>query len=161
MALVPRDRVAAPPRRQVGAAAFVGSRADRRERAGGGGGKRAAERHATVAREALRTGDWSRATPLTFVVLYELRFADVYGQDPALTARDRQLASFRASALLRDQFDDDLGAMAAFVLWVWKREREREEYRRARKSAGGVVSWQVQFNAKLAVEYRIQEGRTS
>lgn len=162
MALVPRDRVAAP-RRAAGAAAFVGDRAEPKRRAGGPG-KAAVERHLIVAREALRTGDWSRATPLTFVVLYELRFAEVYGQAPALTARERQLAAYRAAALLRDAehgFADDLGEMAAFVIWVWKREREREQYRREHKSAGGVVGWQLQFNPKLVVDYNIQRSRTA
>ena len=113
------------------------------------------------AKGMMKDGDWSAATASTFVALYSLLYERVYGVPMRTTGRERQLAVLRAGQMLRADFDGDAGAMATFMRWTWKREAEREEWRRQNARDGGSIGWKLQFGTHVLGDYRLAQARRS
>lgn len=109
------------------------------------------------AREMMSTGDWSNARPTHFVALFCILHEKVYGIAPALTARDKKTAAAVAGAMLKhpEKFAGDANEMASFILWTWKREKGREEWRRKNGRSGGSITWGAQFNGAIFTDWRI------
>lgn len=108
------------------------------------------------AAQMIASGTWVGARPVHFVALYSLGHAKCYGVPAAdLSSRARMTASALAARMLRDHFGGDPDAMYAFVKWVWLREREREEWRRANGRDGKRISWSLQFSNALLTDYRL------
>jgi len=102
------------------------------------------------------SGDWTEARPGHFVALYAMGHAKAYGVPPLeLTPPARMGAAAMVAKLLRDSFGGEPQRLYAFVRWVWTREREREEWRRANNREGRRVSWQLQFGKLFLTDYAL------
>jgi len=117
--------------------------------------------------EMLVANDFAAAKPTHLVALYEWCHERVYGVAPAeLTPKVWRGAMFAAARMLKDEFNDDVLAMVAFVRWVWRRENARESKRRGAAWDGGAtstfrISWRLQFVTKhLITDYRIDRARS-
>jgi hypothetical protein len=108
-----------------------------------------------------KSTDWSAATPRHILALYAWLHEKVYGVAPGeLTSRERLIATGAASRMLDRDFDGDQGAMVAYVLWTWKRERATEKWRRENgRVEGRRIGWRLQFNGSLLTDYRIELAR--
>ena len=109
----------------------------------------------------LGTGEWQEVKATTWVATYALLHEKVYGVAPVeLRGKSVVWAAAMASKLLREEFDGDAGAMGEFIRWTWKRERGREEWRRAKNNgAGGRIGWKLQFGGALLTDYRLELAR--
>jgi hypothetical protein len=106
-------------------------------------------------REMMSTGVWGPAYPRHFVALYVVLHEMVYGVTPAeLGPRPRVLAAGFAARMLEKEFDDDPGKMAAYVKWVWTREKDREEWRRKNGRDSGRIGWRLMFGPALLTDWR-------
>jgi hypothetical protein len=130
---------------------FVGSRTGKPKAPSSASMRRETE----VAVQAVRSGDWSGARPLTFVALHAWLHERVYGVPYSPTPDDRLNASRAAGRMLKADFRGDAAEMAAFMRWCWRREREREEWRRQNGRSGGSIGWRLQFGPHLLTDYRI------
>ncbi len=115
--------------------------------------------------EMLHTGDWDHAIGRHHVALYMLLHERVYGA-PAAEMNDRACyqAAGQAAKLQKENFDDGPAALATFILWTWKREQDREKWRRQNGKSGGRVTARLQFGTFLLGDYavdmkRLAEGR--
>lgn len=114
------------------------------------------EQRLREASEMIASGDWGEAKPVHFVALYAMGHLKCYGVEAhELTSRARMNASALAGRMLRDFFQDDRARLYAFVVWVWKREREREAWRRANGRETRRISWQLQFGRHLLADYEM------
>lgn len=106
--------------------------------------------------------DWSGATPIHLVALYEWFHMTVYEVEVSELAAVKECAAAVAAAarLLRDQFRDDVTSMASFMRWLWLREEEREQWRRSKRVGGKRIGWRLQFSASLVTEWRVDRRRT-
>lgn len=107
------------------------------------------------------SGDWSGAKAIDFVALFSAMHERVYGVAPALSPAERLKASFVAAATMRAHFGNEPQELADFVWWTWKREKEREKFRRENGREGGSISWALQFSGRLLTDYRIAMARES
>lgn len=109
-----------------------------------------------AAREFARSGDWSNAEGKHFVALYEWMHQEVYGIDSCTTPMDRLGAVSAANAMLRNKFDGKPSDMAAYMRWLWARERGREKWRREEKRDGGRLTWRALFvTTYIYGDYRV------
>jgi hypothetical protein len=108
------------------------------------------------------SGEWQKADALHLVLLYAELHRQVYGADALEIAAVKALTlAARAARNLADlYFEGDYGAVVSFMRWSWKREQEREEWRRANNREGGRLGWRLQFSASLVSDYRVSERRT-
>jgi hypothetical protein len=112
-------------------------------------------------RERMASGDWEGAAPRNLLALYALLHETVYGIAPGeLTSATRLYAAGAAGRMLKADFDDDAGAMAEFMRWLWGRERKREAWRRENGRDGQRIGWRLQFNTQLVTDYRLALART-
>lgn len=110
--------------------------------------------------------DFAGASGNHFVELYAWCHRQVYGVDvgeirgtskAATTAR--KAAMGMASRMLSQEFET-AGGMAAYVNWVFKREVEREKWRKEKGIDGGRISWRAIFGAgAVLTDYRISQAR--
>jgi hypothetical protein len=108
----------------------------------------------------LLSGEWDEARPIHFVAAYALLHKKVYAVECSeLTPQARLYASGAAARMLRDEFGDERAEMAEFLRWTWKREKEREAWRRAKNRAGGRIGWRLQFGGSLLTDYRLDLAR--
>lgn len=103
--------------------------------------------------------DWSKARAIDFVALYASMHERVYGAAPVMSPVDRLNASFMAAAFQRTHLEDDPQRLADFLWWVWRREKERESWRRENGRDGGSISWRLQFSPRLLTDYRVAMAR--
>jgi hypothetical protein len=108
-----------------------------------------------------RAGDWGDATGMHMVALYSFMHLEVYGIEP-LELDKKAWASGAKHALrcCEKFFGADYGALAEFMRWCWKREIERETWRKANHRDGGRLGWRYQFSASLVSDYRVHGVRT-
>ncbi len=139
---------------------FIGDRGKSRK-PGHAISKAAVEREIERARRMMRDGDWAEARATTFVALWSLLFERTYGVPAPLLPRERLFAARLAGAMLKREFDSDPAAMASFMRWAWKREKEREEWRRVHKRDGGSVGWRLMFGPNLLTDYKLAAARRS
>lgn len=109
-------------------------------------------------------GDYSKATATHLVALYEWCHEQIYGVRPSEigTRAAWKQATFAASKLMRDEFRDDAPAVVDFIRWTWRREKGREDARRAGRNAHiGRVGWRLQFAMRyLVTDYRVDRARS-
>lgn len=108
----------------------------------------------------VRDDRWDGATGRHFVALYADLHFRVYGVAPAdLGTKERAWAAKLANDLLAKEFDSNPAALAEFLAWTWRREKGREEWRRAQGRSGGRIDYRLQFGTRLLVDYRIEKAR--
>jgi hypothetical protein len=107
------------------------------------------------------SGDWQRADALHLVLLYAELHRQVYGADAleVVAAKALALAAKAARNLVESYFEGDYGAAVSFMRWAWRRELEREEWRRANNREGGRLGWRLQFSPSLVSDYRVSGQR--
>lgn len=106
------------------------------------------------------TADWTRAVPRHFVALYAILHHSVYGIMAAeLTPKIRAFAAGTADRMLYTHFGGNQGEFAQMMRWVWMREKDREEWRRAQKKPGGRVGWKLMFGGALLTDWRVEKLR--
>lgn len=119
-----------------------------------------AEKARGQVREMCGSGDWSGAVGLHLVALYEFLHREVYGVEPLeLDARAWFLAQGTAGRMVERYFGGDCGACVSFVRWAWRREQEREEWRRRNNRDGQRIGWRLMFSAALVSDYRVHGKR--
>lgn len=97
-----------------------------------------------------------------FVGLYAKLHTWAYEVEPAELEDDFFPAVSAASRLLEHEFRNDAPAMAAWLRWVWKREKVAEKRRRTDGGdrGGFRIGWRLQFlKRNLLVDYRIAQQR--
>jgi hypothetical protein len=116
----------------------------------------------TQTEEMLCTGDWSDATGRHHVALFMLLHEKVYGATAAeMNGRACYASAAQAARLQAENFDDDPAALATFVLWTWKREHERETWRRKNGKSGGRISARLQFGTFMLGDYAVDMKRAA
>jgi hypothetical protein len=112
--------------------------------------------------ERAASGEWDGATGAHLVALYDKLHLAVYGVAGDLDRKSRMFATSAATAMVKRDFQGDVAAAVQFMKWVWKREQEREEWRRANKRDGQRVGWRLQFCfGALVADYRVHNARQS
>lgn len=115
------------------------------------------------AADRARRSDWEGATGAHLVGLYAHLHEGVYGV--AATELDAQgwaFASAAANRMVGQQFGGSFESAVEFLRWVWRREEDREKWRRANGRSGGRLGWRVQFCARWLVDdYRVDVARRS
>src|ERR1039458_6504430 len=103
------------------------------------------------------SGDWSAAEGRHLAGLHVVLFESVYGvKCSELAGPGRHYAAQKAEELLELRFDGDVGAMVAYVRWVWEREVSREKWRREYGKDGGCLSYRWLFGeGKTLDEYTL------
>lgn len=112
------------------------------------------------AQEHARKRSWEGADETTILGLFAWLHEQVYGVDPTPELRGSWLFARNAVAKIRREEFESLDAMVDYVRWTWKRERERERWRRDNGRPGGRISWRTQFAYRdLIVEFRLDQNR--
>jgi hypothetical protein len=113
------------------------------------------------AAERVKSNDWAGAQPAVLVALYTMFHHRAYGvmPDELQGAQEYQRATYAAAKFVKDQFAACSMTAAACMLWSWQREAEWEQWRRQNKREGGRFTWQRQFSARTATDYRVAMGR--
>jgi hypothetical protein len=96
-----------------------------------------------------------------FVAMYADLHEKVYGIAPVELDDGKvfHMAKQAADRLLEKHFGGDPGEMVTFVLWVWDREKGREDWRRGGIKSGGRIGWRLQFGGALVSDYRLDAVR--
>lgn len=108
------------------------------------------------------SADWEQAGGAHLVALYEWLHEQVYGVATAeLDARTWALAAQAAARMADQQFEGDYGRAVVFMRWVWKREIEREKWRRENGKSGSRIGWKLAFHGSLVTDYKVDRARRS
>lgn len=99
--------------------------------------------------------DWSRARGEHLVALYCWCHEQVYGVEPALPVKAWQEGARLAVEFAARHFQGDLERVVDFMRWTWKREKEREEWRRSHNRDGGRIGLRLQFGDALMPDYKL------
>lgn len=165
MTAVPRRRLILPPTLTLvppiePAPSSVDSFAkEKKKRATRGVSQKKFDEATERAAEMAKSSDWSKARAIDFVALYASMHERVYGAAPVMTHADWLNASFMATAFQRTHCENDPQRVADFFWWVWRREKEREAWRRENGRDGSSISWRLQFSARLLTDYRVAMAR--
>lgn len=108
------------------------------------------------------SGDWSGARPAHLVALYGWMHRAVYGVEAAeLDGKAFAQATAMAGRFIEREFAGKPAAAVEFIGWVWKREAEREKFRRENGREGGRIGWRLQFGPHMLTDYRLSLARRS
>ena len=108
----------------------------------------------------LASGDWSRADAYSLLALYKWCHAQVYAIEASdVVGQEFGIAAQVAKAFASREFANDYNETVVFIRWTWKREQEREKWRRENGKQGGRLSWRVQFSNTLLIDYRLYLAR--
>lgn len=138
---------------------FIGDRGKNRGEKPRGISKATIAREEARARDMVRSGEWEGATATTFIALWSLMFERTYGVPAPLLPRERLFAARQVGAMLKREFGGDVSAMASFMRWAWRREKEREEWRRKNGRDGGCLGWRLLFGPNVLTDYRLAAAR--
>lgn len=119
------------------------------------------ERARRELRAMITEKNYSRATPVHMVALYEWAHQSVYRVPPAEFSQKVtwRLASMAAGKMLKDDFAGDGVEMVNYLRWVWSREATREKTKRV---AGTRVGWPLCFRYRtLLTDYRVEKARNA
>lgn len=103
--------------------------------------------------------NYSRATPVHMVALYEWAHHNVYRVAPAEFSQrvTWKLAAMAAGKMLKDDFAGDSPEMVSYLRWVWSREADRE---RRGDRRGSRIGWPLCFRYRtLLTDYRVEKAR--
>ena len=120
--------------------------------------------------EAMRVSqDWKDAQPKHLVALFVWLHENVYGVKPLEILHGeegRRLALGAVSAcraLVKDEFGGHVRDVVVFMLWVWRREKSKQEW--AARTPGvqlGRINARTQFAGRvLLTEFRLDRERKS
>lgn len=110
--------------------------------------------------EMIAADDYTGATPIHFVAMFAKGHSLVYGVPAAeLGPEQRTIAIMKVARFLRGECGGDVTKAAAFVRWVWRREAEREKWRRENNKPGGTLGWGLAFSAEFATQWRVDMER--
>jgi hypothetical protein len=105
---------------------------------------------------------WAGAHPEHLVALWVVGHRSTYQVDPVpeLAGKNWLAAKSAARKLVEAEFGGAMEEAAEFVLWSWRREESREQWRRKNGGGFGRITWRMQFAARgLLTEYRIAVAR--
>ena len=118
--------------------------------------------------ERMISAEWERVTPAEWVALYARLHVAVYGmeclelQDSKTRATAAQMAKKLRSLQQQHMtwtFPDDV-AFAEYIHWAWRREKEREGWRRENNGGrGGKLHWRNLFGLLVLGEYQLEQKR--
>lgn len=104
--------------------------------------------------EKAQSGDWANTKPLHLLVLHCELFNKIYKFEALDTyGKMRTHAVFAVANLLKTAFNGDVEKIVAYVKWVWTREEEREEYRKANGKGGQTLGWKLVFSHHLLNDF--------
>jgi hypothetical protein len=146
-----------PVRGGVDIEALVGKPRERK----GGMTKRQREKYRAEIEDRIARGVWRNISPTGLVALYERFHEHVYGVPAAEVDTPRAFlqAARVAGTMLKREFGGDGARAVEFMFWVWKRETERETWRRENHRDGGRIGWRLQFSGALLTDFRIARAR--
>lgn len=123
--------------------AFVG--APKRKSRPSAGQRR--KEHIAEVQDRMQRKDWDGLTPGKLVALYWLCHERVYATAPVEIdkAATWTIVMKHAGTMVQKHFDGDIDRAITFMRWVWTREQEREQWRRANGKGGRRITWQNQF----------------
>jgi len=102
------------------------------------------------------SGEWEGASGAHLVALYEWMHEQVYGVVADLDRKSRMFATSSANRLIAKDFAGDAAKSVLFMKWVWRREGEREAWRRANQRDGQRIGWRLQFCfGSLVADYHV------
>jgi hypothetical protein len=108
----------------------------------------------------MESTDWTGSQCRTFLAAYALLHEQIYGVEAEeLTPTERQFALPIIGNFLHRKFNDDPNLLAAFLRWVWVREKGREEWRRQNNQPGRRILWRLQFSGSLLTDYKLDLAR--
>jgi hypothetical protein len=107
------------------------------------------------------TGEWEGASGAELVAVYAHLHERIYGSVPSeLNPGGWALAAKCAGAMITNQFAGRADDAVRFLLWLWRREEEREKWRRDNGRDGGRIGWRAQFCFGSYVDdYRVSLAR--
>ncbi len=114
--------------------------------------------------ERVERDEWpAEDGPEMLVALFCWAHNEIYGvscvQEVARVFRGARSA---AEKLIRVEFGGDSEKAVEYMRWVWKREREREQWRRKNTGFGKVLTWRhVLMYGELVKEMRLDGLRTN
>lgn len=107
----------------------------------------------------IETGDWSDATPSTFLGLFAVLHKEVYGVETDSEIRaEWRTARVVVGRFVREEFTR-ADEVVEFMRWAWVREQEREEWRRRNGRGGFRLTWRLLFGARQLADYRLDVAR--
>jgi hypothetical protein len=108
--------------------------------------------------EMRRADDWSHASALHLVVLWEWLHEQVYGVRPSMRAAEWRGACFAAGKLLKERFDGKPERMFEFLRWTWAEERRTLAWRRENHRTVTPLGWRLQFSERHCVKWTANGG---
>lgn len=124
-------------------------------------GAKRQERFAREMTEMRESGDWDCAEPAHFVALFVWMHTRVYEVEPIELTKGTEyaLAARFAKTMLVTHFKSNVDATMEFMRWAWRRESEREQWRRDNGKDGGRLTARFFFSGTLVTDYRIAMAR--
>lgn len=110
------------------------------------------------AKRRAASGEWAGAKGATLVGLYAFCHRLIYGLLPEELREAPQFraASKAAATFAHAHFDDDLGAVAAYIKWAWEREKKKHTWALRNGATRNRMSWRLQFSPSLLTDYKIE-----
>ena len=123
--------------------------------------KRSRDRFITETEARMVAGSWDGAKAGHIVALYAIMHAKVYGVGPAELDDGKAYlhACARVTHVIEREFSGSIECMIGFMRWSWRREMEREKWRRDQGRDGGRIQWRWQFGPQMLTDYRIARAR--
>jgi hypothetical protein len=104
-----------------------------------------------------KEGDWSEATPTTWLGLYVYLHRGVYKVSPDDLADEWYPAFSSAKRAFEKDFGGSATEMVNFMRWSWRQIAKR--HRRASDDDDFRMTWRYQFSRKLIVGYKVALNR--
>lgn len=101
-------------------------------------------------------GDWTDATPATFLGLYAFLHKHVYKVSPDDLADDWFPAFSMAKRCFEKDFNGNAIEMVEFLKWSWARTRV---IRKRNPDSDFRVTWRYQFSRRLITDYKVSRSR--
>ena len=110
-----------------------------------------------TAEHRVRSGEWDDADAGALLGLYAWCHRSVYGVTPVEL---EGVAEYRAAKravvrVLHDRFADKPKAVALFIKWSWKREKDRAAWAAANQKDRNRMGWRLQFSDRQVTDFRV------
>jgi hypothetical protein len=106
-------------------------------------------------REMMRTRCWDDCAPRHLVALYDLLHEETYGVDACLTSKDRHRAQLLFGGFVKRVFDGEVTEAILYFFWAWKREKEREAWRRENHRDGMRLGVGLLCSSGFTADYKL------
>lgn len=116
------------------------------------------QRWVAEAERMRQEGDWSQAASVHLVALYVQLHEWCYGVKATEVQGEIWLAARSAAdRMVREEFGASVERAVEFLRWCWRREHEREQWRRQNDKPGSRITWRQQFQRRsLVTDYRLE-----